>query len=152
MTRSKHNVRMALPENWENNWHFVTAVYDGGGIFLTIDGKQSVRKPVRGNIRNTPFPVNIGRNAEVHGQETEVFICDAIIDHVGIFTDFINAEALKSASSDIKRNSALWLDFEEMQEGEDFFSYGIGGRTYGTIWSDRIPQPEMWQKKNPHNL
>lgn len=27
MTRSKQNVRMALPENWENNWHFVTAVY-----------------------------------------------------------------------------------------------------------------------------
>ncbi|MBN2862333.1 MAG: DUF4981 domain-containing protein [Bacteroidales bacterium] len=147
MTRSKHNVRMALPENWDNNWHFVTAVYDGGGIFLTIDGKQSVRKPVRGNIKNTPFPVNIGRNAEVHGQETEVYICDAIIDQAGIFTEVIDAEVLRSPLPGIKRDAALWLDFEEMPEEGEFFSYGIGGRTYGTIWPDRRPQPEMWQIK-----
>lgn len=34
-----------------------------------------------------------------------------------------------------------------MTEEGEFFSYGIGGRTYGSIWPDRRPQPEMWQIK-----
>ena len=84
-TRSKQKVQIALPENWENNWHFVTATYDGGSIYIDVDGRVSDKKAVSGNIRNTPFPVNIGRNAEIHGQETTVYICDAIIDQVGIF-------------------------------------------------------------------
>ncbi len=43
------------------------------------------RLPASGNIKNLPFPVNIGRNAEIHGQETAVYLCDAVIDMVGIF-------------------------------------------------------------------
>ena len=48
---------------------------------------------------------------------------------------------------DLKKQAALWLDFEEMTTGGEFFSYGIGARTYGAIWPDRRPQPEMWQIK-----
>jgi len=146
-TRNRQTVRMPLPESWENNWHFVTAGYDGRAIYITIDGKESERKPVTGNIRNTPFPVNIGRNVEIHGQETDVYICDAIIDQAGIFNRSISAELLKTPSAELKKEAALWLDFEEMTTGGDFFSYGIGARTYGAIWPDRRPQPEMWQIK-----
>ncbi len=146
-TADKQAVRMALPENWENNWHFVTAGYDGKAIFITIDGKESERRAVTGSIRNTPFPVNIGRNVEIHGQETNVYICDAIIDQVGIFGSSINAELLKSPSEGLKKEAALWLDFEEITTGGEYFSYGIGARTYGAIWPDRRPQPEMWQIK-----
>ena len=32
-------------------------------------------------------------------------------------------------------------------EGDDFYSYGIGARTYGSIWPDRRPEPEMLQIK-----
>jgi beta-galactosidase len=146
-TRSKQKVQIALPENWENNWHFVAATYNGSSIFIDIDGRVSDKKAVSGNIRNTPFPVNIGRNAEIHGQETTVYICDAIIDQAGIFTEIIPAESLKSPSPEIRRKAALWLDFEQMTESGEFFSYGIGARTYGSIWPDRRPQPEMWQIK-----
>jgi beta-galactosidase len=146
-TRSKQKVQIALPENWENNWHFVAATYNGSSIFIDIDGRVSDKKAVSGNIRNTPFPVNIGRNAEIHGQETTVYICDAIIDQAGIFTEIIPAESLKSPSPEIRRKAALWLDFEQMNESGEFFSYGIGARTYGSIWPDRRPQPEMWQIK-----
>jgi len=86
-TRQKYKVRILLPENWENNWHHVMARYDGQSISLSIDGRISDDVTVSGNIRNTPFPVNIGRNAEIHGQETTVYICDAIIDQVGIFQE-----------------------------------------------------------------
>jgi len=146
-TRSKQKVQIALPGNWENSWHLVTATYDGRAIFIEIDDRISNKKPVSGNIRNTPFPVNIGRNAEIHGQETTVYICDAIIDNAGIFTGNMPATTLRSPSPEIRKKAALWLDFEEITENGEFFSYGIGARTYGSIWPDRRPQPEMWQIK-----
>ena len=146
-TRWKKIVKIALPENWENSWHHVTAVYDGSSIFLKIDGDESQHEPLTGNIRNTPFPVNIGRNAEIHGQETSVYICDAIIDQVGIFTKPVEISGLGDPDGNIKKNAALWLDFEDYKVDGDFFSYGIGARTYGAIWPDRRPQPEMWQFK-----
>ncbi|MDP4221803.1 MAG: glycoside hydrolase family 2 TIM barrel-domain containing protein [Bacteroidota bacterium] len=146
-TRQRRVVWMALPDNWEYNWHHVTAHYDGSSIYMTIDGAESSHTPVTGNIRNTPFPVNIGRNAEIHGQETSVYISDAIIDQVGIFTKDIQASFLKNPTNGIRQQAALWLDFERITEDGDFFSYGIGARTYGAIWPDRRPQPEMWQMK-----
>ncbi len=146
-TNQRHKVQIALPENWENNWHQVAARYNGLAISISIDGKNSNSLPVSGNILNTPFPVNIGRNAEIHGQETSVYICDAKIDEVGIFTKDVPADLLKKPDIDLKNQAALWLDFEEMTDKGEFYSYGIGARTYGAIWPDRRPQPEMWQIK-----
>jgi len=146
-TGQRHTVQIALPGNWEYNWHHVVAVYNGYEILLMIDGKKSNSIPVSGNILNTPFPVNIGRNAEIHGQETMVYICDAIIDQVGIFSQNISPDLLQNPSNELKKKAALWLDFEEITEGGNFFSYGIGARTYGAIWPDRRPEPEMWQIK-----
>ncbi len=146
-TDNRYKVRISLPENWEYNWHHIAAWYDGHSISMAIDEKKSEFKHVEGKIRNTPFPVNIGRNAEIHGQETSVYISDAIIDQVGIFNKTIQIEALKNPSEEIRQQSSLWLDFEEMTEAGEFYSYGIGARTYGAIWPDRKPQPEMWQIK-----
>jgi len=143
----KSKVRITLPENWENNWHSVIARYDGKAIVLSVDGKESNPVAVTGNIHNTPFPLNIGRDAEIHGQETSVYICDAIIDQVGVFSKAVNPANLKTPDAQLKKQAALWLDFEEIETGGDFYSYGIGARTYGSIWPDRRPQPEMWQIK-----
>jgi beta-galactosidase len=146
-TTQRNAVRLKLPSDWENNWHHVMADYNGKAIFIFIDGIKSREIAVSGNIRNYPFPVNIGRNAEIHGQETSVYLCDALIDQVGIFSQFIKPEQLSPPSEDLKRQSALWLDFEELTTQGEFFSIGIGARTYGAIWPDRKPQPEMWQIK-----
>ncbi|HUX57004.1 MAG TPA: glycoside hydrolase family 2 TIM barrel-domain containing protein, partial [Bacteroidales bacterium] len=146
-TRGKHKVQIALPGNWENNWHHIVAQYNGKEITLSIDGRESSKVAVTGNIRDTPFPVNIGRNVEIHGQETSVYICDAIIDQVGIFSKEISPDLLDNPSAELKKQSVLWLDFEEINKGGEYFSYGIGARTYGSIWPDRRPQPEMWQIK-----
>jgi beta-galactosidase len=146
-TRQRNKVRIKLPENWENNWHSVVATYDGRQMILAVDGQKGRPLPVTGNLRNTPFPVNVGRDAEIHGQETRVYICDAIIDQVRIFDKFIPAEHAFDVSDDLRKQASLWLDFEEMKKEGEFFSYGIGARTYGAIWPDRRPQPEMWQIK-----
>ena len=146
-TNQKYKVQTGLPVNWENNWHHVVARYDGKAISLAIDEMESKPVSVSGNIRNTPFPVNIGRNAEIHGQETSVYICDAIIDQVGIFTKDISSSLIENPTEELKKQAALWLDFEDITENGNFYSYGIGARTYGAIWPDRRPQPEMWQIK-----
>ena len=119
-----------LPSGWEYNWHHVDAVYDGSRMTLSIDGKELASIPASGNIINAPFPVNIGRNEQTHGQDTKVYICDALMDNVVISDD---------------SGELLNLDFESEQIGEAYFSYGIGARTYGTIWPDRTVQPEIHQ-------
>ncbi|MGE5419019.1 MAG: beta-galactosidase domain 4-containing protein, partial [Chloroflexota bacterium] len=144
-TRQRSKAKVKLPQNWENNWHTVVATYDGKAISLSIDNQKSNGVAVSGNIRNTPFPVNIGRDAELHGQETRVYICDAIIDEVRIFGRYLREDEAFTPAN--QKDAALWLDFEEMKEEGEFFSYGIGARTYGAIWPDRRPQPEMWQMK-----
>ena len=145
MTRRRRSVQLQLPENWKNSWHHVVAFYDGKNMSVSIDGRTSARVPQSGNIRNTPFPVNIGRDAEAHGQETSVYICDALIDQVAVFPQIISMDELVNPDAGTRKRAALWLDFEEMREDGVFYSYGIGGRTYGAIWPDRRPQPEMWQ-------
>lgn len=120
-----------LPANWEDNWHHVEAVYDGQQMTLAIDSNQ-VSTEAKGNIINAPFPVNIGRNEQTHGQDTDVYICDAQMDNVVIANQF---------------GELLHLDFEQEQQGETYFTWGIGARTYGTIWPDRTVQPEAYQMK-----
>lgn len=139
-TDKKYSVYASLPDNWEYCWHRITAVYDGQEMAVYIDGEKKASAPASGYIRNFPFPVNIGRNAEVHGQETTVYICDAQMDEVGIFD--------KAVPFDIRpQDACLWLDFESEIDFGTYYSYGIGARTYGSIWPDRSIQPEMWQMK-----
>jgi beta-galactosidase len=147
-TERLNAIRAKLPDNWINNWHQITAVYDGAEMRIFIDGESVATGKASGKIRNFPFPVNIGRNAEIHGQETNVHICDARIDEVGIFMDAVNPDLLmRSDKKTLIRKAALWLDFEHETYRGDFYSYGIGARTYGSIWPDRSIQPEMWQMK-----
>ena len=130
-----------LPGDWEGKWHNVTATYDGKEMRIYLDGALAASQPMTGAIRNLPLSVCIGRSEDGCGQDTNVFICDAQIDNVGVF-----AEAVTPGAFNPDR-AALWLDFEgEKQEGT-FWTYGLGARTYGSIWPDRTPQPEMWQMK-----
>jgi len=140
-TNKRHSICASLPADWEYHWHDVAAVYDGEEMSLYIDRDKKASAKVSGSIRNFPFPVNIGRNAEAHGQETSVYICDARMDNVGIFA------GVADINNPNPQQAALWLNFEKEQQHGFFYSYGIGARTYGSIWPDRKPQPEMWQMK-----
>lgn len=140
-TDKRYVLRIALPTDWENKWHQLTGVYTGTEMAIYIDRQKKGSLPASGNIKNFPFPVNIGRNAEIHGQETDVYICDARLDNVGVFTTALEPSRIEPSKS------ALWLDFEAESDMGTFYSYGIGARTYGSIWPDRQVQPEMWQMK-----
>ena len=146
-TREKISLKASLPSEWYNQWHHVAGVYDGKNMSLFIDGKRIASKPASGDVRNLPYPMNIGRNAQLHGQETSVYLCDARIDQAAVFSKAMDVGQIMDPLEETKKAAALWLDFEEEQQEGTFFSYGIGGRTYGSIWPDRQPQPEMWQIK-----
>jgi beta-galactosidase len=146
-TKDRYAVRAGLPKDWQNKWHHIAGTYDGNKMTIFIDGIELKYKAVSGNILNVPFPVNIGRNEERHGQDTDVYTADAIVDQVAIFSKVVNIENLIKDADDIKQQASLWLDFEEEIEEGNYFSYGIGARTYGSIWPNRKAQPEMWQIK-----
>ncbi len=140
-TDKLHEVVATLPHDWEYSWHNIAAVYNGNEMKLYIDGVEKAIGKASGKIRNLPYPINVGRNAEIHNCETNVAICDAIIDNVGIFNSALSLDKMQSDKA------LLWLNFEEEFKEGNFFSYGIGARTYGSVWPDRTPQPEMWQMK-----
>ncbi|MCR8667876.1 DUF4981 domain-containing protein [Aestuariibaculum sp. M13] len=147
-TKAKHVLSADLPSDWENNWHNIAAVYDGKQMKLFIDKVEVAVKSVSGNIKNLPFPLNIGRNAEIHTQDTKVYICDAQIDNVRVLDKAVNPTEEINVS-----DTVLWLDFEEESNGGTYYSNGMAARTYGSIWPDRQPQPELWQmKKSPQPL
>ena len=139
---SKNTLSGNLPSDWENKWHNVTAVYDSEKMAIYIDGKEVASQPLNGYIRNLPLPVCIGRDAEKNGQDTNEFIADALIDNVGIFADAVTPDMGFDSSK-----SALWLDFEKETKEGTFYTWGLGARTYGSIWPDRSIQPEMCQMK-----
>ena len=67
---------------------------------------------------------------------------DSKIDNVKLFAKAV------APGSDMKPSDAiLWLDFEGTTNGGTYYSNGMGARTYGSIWADRTPQPEIWQMK-----
>lgn len=141
-TGRKVRILADLPSDWTGKWHRIFAVYDGSTMRLSIDGELSAEGPASGNIRNLPLSLCIGRDEQALGQDTNVYICDALIDNVGVF-----AAALPSDTACTAGEAALWLDFESETPAGEYFSYGIGARTYGAIWPDRKVQPEMWQFK-----
>lgn len=141
-TGRKVQILADLPSDWEGSWHRIFAVYDGSAMRLSIDGVVCAEGPATGRIRNLPLSVCIGRDEQALGQDTNVYICDALIDNVGIF-----AAAMPSEDACTAADAALWLDFETEADAGEYYSYGIGARTYGAIWPDRRVQPEMWQFK-----
>ncbi|HNX78930.1 MAG TPA: DUF4981 domain-containing protein, partial [Prolixibacteraceae bacterium] len=145
--RKKTGVKTSVPGNWTGFWHLVTGVFNGAQLQLYIDGELKASVPCTLTIENKPFPVNIGRNPEIEAQENPHHYSNAAFDQVAIFNKAINPADLLNPSAKTKSEAVCWLDFDVEKTGPEFFSMGVGGRTYGTIWPDRTPQPEMWQIK-----
>lgn len=143
----KKVLKVSLPANWENNWHHVAGICDGKNLSIYLDGLQSGSKPFSGSITNKPFPVNIGRFSDIEGQEYPFNLSNAIFDRISIFAKAIPVDQLKNPTEQLKKQASLWLELNEIEEKGEFYSMGIGGRTYGLIWPDRKPQPELCQVK-----
>lgn len=145
-TDKRHELKIALPDDWWDNWHDVLAVYHDGVMSVIVDKHISDKHVGNNAIMNFPYPINIGRNAELEGQEINGYLCNALIDKVVISSYPLSLGDIYSDEQ--YKSSVLCLGFDEYYEEGRFYSYGIGARTYGCIWPDRKVQPEMWQFKH----
>ncbi len=142
----------ALPEDWEGNWHHVAGVYDGETVSLYIDGELAAKTDYNGEIINRPYPVCIGWTADINGMEYSGYTGNSSYDRFRIFDEAIDINKLYLSEDSIPE-PLIHLDFEDIKEGEKYYSLGIGARSYGTVWPDRGIQPEMWQlKKSPQAI
>lgn len=154
----KHTLEVALPENWMNNWHHITASWDGKEMKLYIDGQlkgteSTVAQPAKNNgrgnqptergiISNFPYPINIGRFAGNHAQDPQtIYTADAEMDNVAIYNKCL-ADGEGTAV-----DAVLYLTFDGNGDEGTFFTIDGNMRTYGCIWPDRTVQPEMLQMK-----
>jgi len=146
--QKKNSVVGMLPEGWVGQWHHVAGIYNGKEMSLYIDGKMIASQSVTFKIVNRPYPITLGYNVENDGSEYSNNMSNARYDRVAVFDKAIPIDRLLSEDSpSLKNSSLLWLDFENEEVKGEYFSLGIGARTYGLIWPDRTPQPELWQVK-----
>ena len=148
-TDRKVLVEAEIPNDWEGNWHQVTGTYDGENLILYINDEEVARKVCVGHIINGPYPVNIGKSAEIIDNHLG-YLTHTTIDNIRIFNRVVSVEALQNSSEELKKQASLWLDFETVKDESHYYTIGLPGRTYGLIWPDRSIQPELWQlKKSP---
>lgn len=146
-SNKREQLTVLLPDGWEGKWHHIAAVYDGTQMELYVDGMLLGSQPCTGNIANKPFPVNLGRNAEIEAQEYSGRYSNALFDHVSVYSKALPAALLMEAAPALIPDAALWLDFDEVEDKGTMYGMGVGGRTYGLVWPNRTPQPELWQVK-----
>lgn len=138
-----------VPDNWYGNWHQVVGIYNGEKIEMYINGILAGSKVHKGNIINRPFPVNIGRDLEEPDKLNTTRTNNACIDQVIIFNQALSIDQLSQPDQRLQKEAVLWLDFDTVEEMKDNY-YALGhtdARSYGLIWPDRTPQPELWQLK-----
>jgi beta-galactosidase len=140
-------VTAEIPPDWYGRWHHLAGVYDGTELRLYVDGELKGRRGFSGPIPETSFPVNVGRKADVIGQEHAGYLCDAAFDRVRVFAGVVAPGDLFAAEAEPTNDFLIWWDFDEVTEAGEFFSLGIGARSYGLVWPDRGVQPELWQLK-----
>ncbi len=137
----------AVPADWYGGWHHVAGVWDGKKARLFIDGKLAAIVPATGRLRRTMVPVNIGRDAERNTDGHLGWLAHISVDQVRIHREaFDIGELIKLDRPN--ESTLLWLDFEEYDRGDPYFSYGVSPFCInGMVFPDRSVQPELWQAK-----
>ncbi|HKJ79497.1 MAG TPA: glycoside hydrolase family 2 TIM barrel-domain containing protein, partial [Prolixibacteraceae bacterium] len=137
------SVKHKVDNGFYDTWHQVAGIYDGQKLQLYLDENLVAETKFTGNISSTPFPLCIGREADTQDQgEHSGRLAKMIIDDVKLFDRAVGVSEINA------EKAVLSLDFENDEKtGEEFFSVGLGGRSYGIIWPDREIQPEIHQIK-----
>ncbi|SDN24872.1 glycoside hydrolase family 2 [Allokutzneria albata] len=139
---SWHTVYAPVPADFYGNWHRVSGTFDGSVLRLFLDGKQVGETAWAGRIDNTAFPVNIGRNPELH-QDFNGRMSHGVLDDVRIYDRALSPEQLAADPVD---KAVLALDFDRLEERGRYSSYGAHqSGADGLINTDRTLQPETAQ-------
>ncbi len=148
-TNRRYSVNSPIPADWYGSWHHITGIYDGEKIELYINFDKVAESAATGKMQNTPYPLCVGRNAQIHDQgqfSGRLSVCT--IDELRVYSRALSISEIKNQTkTEANLKSVASISFEEIQHEGDFFSLGLGGRTYGIIWPDRSIQPEIYQIK-----
>ncbi len=135
---------VALPEDWEGNWHSVSAEFDGvhGHLKLTIDNDASKTSSVeKGVLARSRYPITIGKNYKLDDETTRGFISNNAFDELKI----------THVSRENKTQILVNLPLDKLNKDGKYLAYGArpsaSGTMDGVLFTDRNPQPEAWQLK-----
>ncbi len=149
-----------LPENWIGVWHDVAGVFDARELRLYLDGSLVASRPFTGNIQSTPFPVEIGANAQEHNRSFAGLIAEARIYKRALKP----LEVTKALPAD-RENLELLVSFKDAKQearprnpGEFYAFGGDFGRPgtpsdqnfccNGVVSPDREPHPGLLEVKH----
>ena len=133
------SVTAKTPDDWQNKWHTVSAIYDGQILTLTVDGKVLASKEYSGTIKPSSLPIGIAHNAQ-YGNRT--------------FDGDIKSVDVSFSGPDVNQPGVVELNFSKFTrpEGElEFFAYGGDYGEFpndnnfnanGIMTSDRKPTPQ----------
>ncbi|MQA87630.1 MAG: DUF4981 domain-containing protein [Streptosporangiales bacterium] len=139
-----------VPADWAGRWHRVTGVYDGSALRLYVDGEQLGQVEHSGAVDWTEWPVNVGRNAEKHGDGWAGRTGNGSVDDVRIYDRALTPEEL-AHSADPVGDAVLALDLDSFRKRGSYHSYGSSPFLLnGVVKADRTPQPELAQMKYSH--
>ncbi len=143
-TSSRISASGRIPGDWFGNWHHVAGIYDGKAISVFVDQEMVANEKASGKIAHSPFPLCIGRDSENQDQgEYSGRLSSMVIDDVQISDTVYSIGELYDGIS--PGEALLSMHFETDSVGGEFYSTGLGGRTYGIVWPDRSIQPELHQ-------
>ncbi|WP_394295595.1 glycoside hydrolase family 2 TIM barrel-domain containing protein [Natrialba asiatica] len=141
-------VSAPVPDDWTDTWHHVAGVHTGSELQLYVDGELLGTTAHSGRINRARQPVNVGRNAGLHGDGYEGWLSNAVFDSVRIYDRALSPAEFESDRTD---DAVVHLTFEEFRDEGTFRSYGSSPFCInGTVFADRTPQPELWELKKAH--
>jgi len=149
-------IRATVPDDWLNNWHLVTGVYDGSELKLYIDGKLVGEKSQTGTINHCEYPVYIARNSQAWSR-----YLNAGVDDVRIYNRALSAEEVRDLykKQSVESNGLVgWWKLDgyetENQEVTEYLDYvdyiDLNFNCNGIMYGDRTPQSEAWQLKKTY--
>lgn len=150
-----------------DGWHTVAGVYADGELRLYLDGEQAATENHSIDGLDRGSSLLIGGDPDGDGD------AGVTLDSVTLYDDIPEGEEYASPRNavllydftDLARDKSLqggwiwdWVNQDlndETEDGEPFQFYHLDGPDgafclNGTLWSDRTPQPEMWQLKKSH--
>lgn len=115
----KHSLVATLPKDRINRWHHLAATYNGEEMCIYIDGEVVARQLCSVVIRNYPWQINIGKDADSDGSALRGYLLNATIDQVSIFDKVIPVGKLFNGD-DLSAQAKLWLDLDKFNEEGEF--------------------------------
>ena len=102
----------AIDSAFTDQWHDITATYEGSTLILYVDGAEVDRREDAGNVINSGVAFSVGCDPTKSLRTSEL-----TIESIAVYSEAMTAEELAQAHSASDENVLLWMDFEkETQE------------------------------------